>query len=63
MRHYDSRYFSPPVASRIFVYPNVAAYEIINKSWPIYKLKWQLNGLGSIPIADPKAELIYLWRH
>jgi hypothetical protein len=56
--------FSPPVASRIFVYPNVAAYEIIAQNHDQYtSLNWQLNGLGSIPIADPKSELIYLWRH
>jgi hypothetical protein len=38
--------------------PNVAAYEIIAQS-PIYKLKWQLNGLGSIYQQILKAELIY----
>lgn len=45
--------FSPPVASRIFAYPNIAAYEIIAKKDEKYKsLAGQLNGLESIP--DPK---------
>jgi hypothetical protein len=29
--------FSPPVASRIFVYPNIAAYEIIAQNSKTYK--------------------------
>ena len=29
--------FSPPVASRIFAYPNIAAYEIIAQVNPEYK--------------------------
>lgn len=48
--------FSPPVASRIFVYPNVAAYEIIAQSHSQYRsLEGQLNGLGAIPKVDPKS--------
>lgn len=48
--------FSPPVASRIFVYPNIAAYEIIVQNSKTYKsLENQLNGLESIPKVDPKA--------
>jgi hypothetical protein len=48
--------FSPPVASRIFVYPNIAAYEIIAQNSKVYKsLENQLNGLGPIPKVDPKA--------
>lgn len=42
--------FSPPVASRIFAYPNIAAYEIIAKKDDKYKsLSGQLTGLGDIP--------------
>nr|WP_288934080.1 vanadium-dependent haloperoxidase [uncultured Allomuricauda sp.] len=45
--------FSPPVASRIFAYPNIAAYEIITKNNDTYKsLAGQVTGLKSIP--DPK---------
>ncbi|AOW21544.1 vanadium-dependent haloperoxidase [Urechidicola croceus] len=42
--------FSPPVASRIFAYPNVAAYEIIAQNNDSYKtLSNQINELTSIP--------------
>jgi hypothetical protein len=45
--------FSPPVASRIFAYPNIAAYEIVSQSNPKYKsLAGQLNGLTPIPKMD-----------
>jgi len=45
--------FSPPVASRIFAYSNVAAYEIIAKKDEKYKsLAGQVTDLKSIP--DPK---------
>lgn len=45
--------FSPPVASRIFAYPNIAAYEIIAKKNDNYKsLADQVTELTSIP--DPK---------
>jgi hypothetical protein len=48
--------FSPPVASRIFVYPNIAAYEIIAQNSKTYKsLENQLDGLSPIPKVDPKA--------
>lgn len=47
--------FSPPVASRIFAYPNIAAYEIIAKNDDQYKsLAGQVHGLESIP--EPKTE-------
>ncbi|RIV70642.1 vanadium-dependent haloperoxidase [Flagellimonas aequoris] len=46
--------FSPPVASRIFAYPNIAAYEIIAKKNDNYKsLAGQVTELTSIP--DPKS--------
>ncbi|WP_420603926.1 vanadium-dependent haloperoxidase [Flagellimonas sp.] len=42
--------FSPPVASRIYAYPNVAAYEILAKNDDSYKsLAGQLRNLESIP--------------
>ncbi|RAP31677.1 phosphatidic acid phosphatase [Candidatus Marinamargulisbacteria bacterium SCGC AG-414-C22] len=46
--------FSPPVASRVYVYPNIAAYEIIRQHHvDQYKsLVGQLNGLGPIPQND-----------
>lgn len=48
--------FSPPVASRIFVYPNIAAYEVIAQNSKIYaSLQNQLNGLDSIPKLDSKS--------
>lgn len=47
--------FSPPVASRIFVYPNIAAYEVMAQNSKTYtSLQNQLNGLDSIPKLDPK---------
>lgn len=48
--------FSPPVASRIYLYPNVAAYEIMAQNSTKYEsLQGQLNGLDSIPKLDPKS--------
>jgi len=45
--------FSPPVASRIFAYPNVAAYEIIAQQHPEYQsLAGQLKNLQLIPEFD-----------
>ncbi len=48
--------FSPPVASRIYVYPNIAAYEIIAQNNSQYEsLQGQLKGLDSIPKLDAKS--------
>tara|TARA_R110002050_G_scaffold204522_2_gene340049 strand:- start:41979 stop:43313 length:1335 start_codon:yes stop_codon:yes gene_type:complete len=45
--------FSPPVASRIFVYPNIASYEILaQKSSNITTLVGKLNQLEAIPKVD-----------
>ncbi|MDF0715190.1 vanadium-dependent haloperoxidase [Muricauda sp. 334s03] len=45
--------FSPPVASRIFAYSNIAAYEVVAKKNDEYKsLAGQVTGLKNIP--DPK---------
>ena len=47
--------FSPPVAARVYVYPNIAAYEIIaQNSNEFESLQGQLNGLDSIPTLDKK---------
>lgn len=41
--------FSPPVASRIYAYPNIAAYEVLNAENGNYQsLTNQLNGLKTI---------------
>ncbi len=46
--------FSPPVASRIFAYPNIAAYEIIAQEDDRYRsLAGQIHELTPIPAADP----------
>ncbi|MFO7745275.1 MAG: vanadium-dependent haloperoxidase [Psychroflexus sp.] len=43
--------FSPPVASRIYVYPNIAAYETLNQNSKDYQtLTSQLNGLKALKI-------------
>ena len=49
--------FSPPVASRIYAYPTIAAYEVLINENPNYKsLSGKLNGLGSVPLPDPDLE-------
>jgi len=48
--------FSPPVASRIYLYPNVAAYEIMAQNSTKYiSLEGQLKGLEPIPKLDVKS--------
>lgn len=45
--------FSPPVASRIFAYPNIAAYEIIAQSDSNYRsLAGQIKHLSPIPKSE-----------
>jgi len=45
--------FSPPVASRIFAYPNIAAYEIIAQVNPDYQsLAGQITDLKPVPKLD-----------
>ncbi len=52
--------FSPPVASRVFAYPDIAAYEIIAENNPEYKsLRGQIKHLGSIPKPDPSKDVNY----
>ncbi|WP_010518152.1 vanadium-dependent haloperoxidase [Croceivirga radicis] len=52
--------FSPPVASRIFAYPNIAAYEILAKNDSSYlSLAGQLTDLNAIPEPNSKEHLNY----
>ncbi|MCF6222923.1 MAG: vanadium-dependent haloperoxidase [Flavobacteriaceae bacterium] len=52
--------FSPPVASRIFAYPNIAAYEIIaQKNDKYLPLKKQVTDLTEIPKADVSEPINY----
>ena len=45
--------FSPPVASRVYVYPSIAAYEIIRQENSNYKsLSGQLKDMPAIPSTD-----------
>lgn len=42
--------FSPPVASRVYAYPQIAAYEVLVHDYPAYQsLEGQLNGFKGIP--------------
>lgn len=50
--------FSPPVASRVYIYPNVAAYEILALSDSNYQsLSNQLRDLTPIP--KPSSDVLY----
>ncbi|MCB0553116.1 MAG: vanadium-dependent haloperoxidase [Phaeodactylibacter sp.] len=50
--------FSPPVASRIYVYPSIAAYEALRNDYPNYQtLAGQLHGLTPTP--QPEAGKTY----
>lgn len=52
--------FSPPVASRVFAYPNIAAYEIIAQGNQNYKsLKNQISDLEGIPQIDTTRNINY----
>lgn len=52
--------FSPPVASRIFAYPNIAAYEIIAQQNDTYlSLEKQVKDLTAIPKADTLKPINY----
>ncbi|MBN2867318.1 MAG: vanadium-dependent haloperoxidase [Flavobacteriaceae bacterium] len=47
--------FSPPVASRVFVYPNIAAYEILAQDTKEFSsLNGKINGYTPIPKTDAK---------
>ncbi len=52
--------FSPPVASRIYVYPMVAAYEVLQQDRDGYRsMAGQLNGLTAVPTPTDPAGLYY----
>ncbi len=52
--------FSPPVASRIFAYPNIAAYEIMALDNEEYlSLEGQVGQLGAIPKPDSTKAINY----
>lgn len=52
--------FSPPVASRVFAYPNIAAYEIVALNNPEYKsLSGQITHLSHIPKPDANKDVNY----
>ena len=52
--------FSPPVASRIFAYPNIAAYEIIALKDDQYQsLAGQIHELSPIPVPDTTQTINY----
>ncbi|MEM9672352.1 MAG: vanadium-dependent haloperoxidase [Bacteroidota bacterium] len=45
--------FSPPVASRIYVYPSIAGYEVLRHQDPEYRtFAGQLNELEAVPTPD-----------
>ena len=47
--------FSPPVASRIYAYPSIAAYEALRHDYPEYQtMAGQLSGLKPFPQPDPE---------
>jgi hypothetical protein len=52
--------FSPPVASRIYAYPNIAAYEILSlKNQNYQSLNGQLHQLTAIPTPKEKQPINY----
>ncbi len=52
--------FSPPVASRVFAYPNIAAYEIMALNNETYNsLSGQIEHLGVIPKPDESKKVNY----
>ena len=52
--------FSPPVASRVYAYPNIAAYEIMAQQNEGYQsLEGQLPGLSAVPKANASENINY----
>jgi len=52
--------FSPPVASRIYVYPSIAAYEVLSQDYPEYQsLAGQLHGLTPVPEPDTNLQISF----
>jgi hypothetical protein len=54
--------FSPPVASRVYLYPTIAAYEIIASKYPekYNSLAGQVKGLETIPAPGEEAVNLHL---
>jgi len=53
--------FSPPVVSRIYAYPNIAAYEVLNQNNKEYKsITNQLNDLPPLPKVKKKLKNVNL---
>ncbi|HXH17659.1 MAG TPA: hypothetical protein VNJ07_01145, partial [Chitinophagales bacterium] len=47
--------FSPPVSSRVYAYPNIAAYEaVIHGDTNFISYAEQLNGLSELPQPEPR---------
>ena len=51
--------FSPPVASRVYVYPCVAAYEVMAESGAYPSMAGKLDGLTASPRADTSGGISY----
>ncbi len=52
--------FSPPVASRIYAYPSIAAYEVLRQDHNSYQsLEGQLRGLKGVPAPEAGQEYCY----
>jgi len=52
--------FSPPVASRVYIYPSIAAYEAaIHADTSYISLEGQLRGLIDVPKPDPTKEYAF----
>jgi hypothetical protein len=53
--------FSPPVASRIYMYTSLAAYEALRFKDPSYKsIAAQMNGFSALPVPDKNKSYNYL---
>ena len=56
--------FSPPVASRIYAYPTIAAYEVLVNDFIEYKsFAGQLNELNETPKPNNNLEYSFLENH
>ncbi len=54
-------FFTPPVASRIYSYPNIAFYECIRLDDPtLNSLSGKLNGMGKLPVAPANTKIDHL---
>src|SRR5690348_18444702 len=51
--------FSPPVASRVFAYANLAAYEVLSKEGNHYaSLEGKVKGLNNIPAPPDRKSVV-----